>query len=91
MNVLPMVNKALALYQGRGDVAAAERYCKEALSIDPECEAAVGTLAQLSIQQGKTELAAEYLAKQVDLARNEGELVSALSYQFVRLHIFIVY
>lgn len=89
MNVLPMVNKALALYQGRNDVDGAEKFCRDALEVDGECEAAVATLAQLNIQQGKTEEAAQYLAKQVELARSEGELVSALSYQFVRVSLFL--
>ncbi|TFY55102.1 hypothetical protein EVG20_g9442, partial [Dentipellis fragilis] len=39
MNVLPLVNKGLAMYQWKQDIAAAERCCHEALRIDPECEA----------------------------------------------------
>jgi len=52
-NVLPLVNKGLALYQWKQDISAAERCCHEALRIDNECEAAVATLAQLSLQQSK--------------------------------------
>ncbi|KAJ7119668.1 mitochondrial outer membrane translocase receptor TOM70 [Mycena epipterygia] len=81
-NVLPLVNKGLALYQWKQDVGAAERCCNEALEMDPECEAAVATLAQLSLQQGKIETAIEMFARQAELARSEPELASALTYQY---------
>ncbi|KAJ7302106.1 hypothetical protein DFH08DRAFT_94254 [Mycena albidolilacea] len=81
-NVLPLVNKGLALYQWKQDVGAAERCCAEALRLDPECEAAVATLAQLSLQQGKIERAVEMFARQAELARSEPELASALTYQY---------
>ncbi|KAJ7235087.1 hypothetical protein B0H12DRAFT_1058216 [Mycena haematopus] len=81
-NVLPLVNKGLALYQWKQDVGAAERCCNEALRLDPECEAAVATLAQLSLQQGKIEKAVEMFARQAELARSEPELASALTYQY---------
>ena len=84
MNVLPMVNKGLALFQWKQDVEAAEKCCQEALEIDPECEAAVATLAQLSLQQGKIDVAMRMFDKQVQLARSEPELVGALNYQYVR-------
>jgi import receptor subunit TOM70 len=83
MNVLPMVNKGLALYQWKQDIHGAEESCQEALQIDPECEAAVATLAQLSLQQGDLKKAVEMFQRQVDLARSEPELASALTYKFV--------
>lgn len=76
------MNKGLALYQWKQDIAAAERCCQEALQIDPECEAAVATLAQLSLQQGKTDQAMEMFRRQAELARSEPELVNALTYQY---------
>jgi import receptor subunit TOM70 len=82
MNVLPLVNKGLALYQWKQDLAAAEELCQEALSIDSECEAAVATLAQLSLQQGKIESAVEMFGKHAGLARTEPELVNALTYEY---------
>jgi mitochondrial import receptor subunit TOM70 len=82
-NVLPLVNKGLAVYQWKQDIAAAERCCNEALRIDPECEAAVATLAQLSLQQSKIERAVEMFDRQADLARSEPELVNALTYRYV--------
>ena len=78
-----MVNKGLAMFQWQQDVAAAEKCCQEALEIDPECEAAVATLAQLSLQQGKIDIAMKMFDKQSQLARSEPELVSALTYQYV--------
>jgi len=54
------------------------------LRIDPECEAAVATLAQLSLQQGKVEQAMVMFERQIELSRSELELSNALSYQIVR-------
>jgi len=82
MNVLPLVNKGLALFQWKQDVDAAERCCNEALRTDPECEAAVATLAQLSLQQGKIDVAVRMFERHTELARNEPELVNALTYQY---------
>ncbi|KAF8346257.1 hypothetical protein F5887DRAFT_960979 [Amanita rubescens] len=81
-NVLPLVNKGLTLFQWKQDAGAAERCCNEALRIDPECEAAIATLAQLNLQQGKIDKAAEMFEKQVQLARNEPELNNALTYKY---------
>jgi len=81
-NVLPLVNKGLALYQWKQDIGAAEACCDEALRIDPDCDAAVATLAQLSLQQSKIQRAMEMFKKQVDLARTEPELQNALTYQY---------
>ncbi|GLB36923.1 putative mitochondrial outer membrane translocase receptor TOM70 [Lyophyllum shimeji] len=84
-NVLPLVNKGLALYQWKQDIGAAERCCAEALRLDPECEAAVAMLAQLSLQQSKIEQAVEYFGRQLVLAKSEPELVSALTYQYASM------
>jgi len=82
VNVLPLVNKGLAIFQWKQDVAVAEQCCNQALQIDEECEAAVATLAQLSLQQGKSERAIELFARQAELARTEPELISALTFQY---------
>jgi import receptor subunit TOM70 len=83
MNVLPLVNKGLALFQWKQDTGAAERCCQEALELDNACEAAVATLAQLSLQQGKIEEAVRMFERNAELARNETELANALTYQYV--------
>ena len=88
-NVLSYVNKGLAQYQWNQDIGAAERCCNEALKIDPECEAAVATLAQLSLQQGKIEQAMVMFERQIQLSRSEPELANALSYQIVRIADFL--
>lgn len=80
-NVLPYVNKALALFQWKQDINAAESLCKEALAIDPDCDVAVATLAQLSLQQGKIEDAITWFEKSASLARTEGELINAITYE----------
>lgn len=83
-NVLALVNKGLALFQWKQDITAAEECCNEALQIDPECEAAVATLAQLNLQQSKIANAMEMFKRQADIARTEPELINALTYQYVR-------
>lgn len=109
MNVLPLINKALAIFQEKSDFAEAEKLCQKALiselhirpsvhshsqlsclatksdiltctSVDPECDIAVATMAQLLLQQGKVVEALKYFERAADLARTEGELVNALSY-----------
>lgn len=85
MNVLPLVNKALAIYQWKQDSVVAERMCREALAIDADCEAAVATLAQLSLQQGNIDAAVEMFSRHADIARSEPELANALTYKYVRI------
>ena len=85
MNVLPLVNKGLALFQWKGDIQAAETCVAEAVRIAPDSEAAVATLAQLNLQQNKIDEAVKLFERQADLARSEPELISALTYKYVRL------
>lgn len=80
MNVLPLINKALALFQWKQDFSEAEELCKKALIIDPECDIAVATMAQLLLQQGKVPEALKYFERAAELSRTEGEIVNALSY-----------
>lgn len=82
-NVLPLVNKGLALFQFKQDISATEQCCQEALRIDSEPDAAVATLAQLSLQQGMIDFAIEMLDRQAELARTEPELVGALTYKYI--------
>lgn len=80
MNVLPLINKALALFQWKQDFKEAEDLCQKALAIDPECDIAVATMAQLLLQQNKVPEALKYFERAAELARTEGEIVNALSY-----------
>ena len=80
MNVLPLINKALAIFQWKQDFAEAEDLCQKALIIDPECDIAVATMAQLLLQQGKVTDALKYFEQAAELSRTEGEVVNALSY-----------
>ncbi|KAH6840747.1 hypothetical protein B0I37DRAFT_399808 [Chaetomium sp. MPI-CAGE-AT-0009] len=80
MNVLPLINKSLAVFQWKQDFSEAEKLCEKALIIDPECDIAVATMAQLLLQQGKVTEALRYFERAAELARTEGELVNALSY-----------
>lgn len=83
MNVLPLVNKALAVYQWQQDLATSERLLKEALAIDPECDSAIATLAQLTLQQGKLDDAIELFDRHAKIARTEPELEQALTFKYV--------
>ncbi|KAK0384944.1 hypothetical protein NLU13_7423 [Sarocladium strictum] len=80
MNVLPLINKALALFQWKQDFKEAEKLCQKALIIDPECDIAVATMAQLLLQQNNVPGALKYFERAAELARTEGEIVNALSY-----------
>ncbi|KJZ78638.1 Mitochondrial import receptor subunit tom-70 [Hirsutella minnesotensis 3608] len=80
MNVLPLINKALALFQWKQDFKEAEKLCEKALIIDPECDIAVATMAQLLLQQNNVTEALKYFERAAELARTEGEIVNALSY-----------
>lgn len=80
-NVLPMINKALALFQWKQDMETAETLCRKALDKDPDCDVAVATLAQLSLQQGKIQEAITYFERSAQIARTEPELINAITYE----------
>ncbi|TRX90284.1 hypothetical protein FHL15_008829 [Xylaria flabelliformis] len=80
MNVLPLINKALTLFQQKSEFTEAEQLCNKALIIDPECDIAVATMAQLLLNQGKITEALKYFERAAELARTPGEIVNALSY-----------
>ena len=48
--------------------------------VDPECDIAVATMAQLLLQQGKVTEALKYFERAAELSRTEAEIVNALSY-----------
>lgn len=81
-NVLPMINKALLLFQWKSDLVGAETLCRQALEIDPECDVAVSTLAQLSMQQGKIDECIGWFERSSQIARTLPELVSAITYEY---------
>ncbi|KDN38046.1 putative mitochondrial precursor protein import receptor tom70 [Tilletiaria anomala UBC 951] len=80
-NVLPMINKALLLFQWKTDLAGAEELCRKALEIDPDCDVAVATLAQLCLQQGRIPESIEFFARSAQIARTEPELINAITYE----------
>ncbi|KDE09717.1 hypothetical protein MVLG_00120 [Microbotryum lychnidis-dioicae p1A1 Lamole] len=80
-NALPLVNKALAVFQWKQDFAQAEKICREALEIDEQCDVAVATLAQLLLQQNKVHDAVKMFELSAQVSRTEPELVNALTYE----------
>ncbi|KAG8849648.1 TOM (translocase of outer membrane) complex component [Tulasnella sp. 330] len=82
INVLPMVNKALALYQWKQDINAAAELCEEALVIDPECDAAIATLAQLYLQNSRLDDAIEMFEKHAKIARTGAELEQCFTFEY---------
>ncbi|CAB11072.1 putative mitochondrial import receptor subunit tom70 [Schizosaccharomyces pombe] len=80
MSAMPLINKALAVFQWKKDISQAENLCRQALSADPECDIAIASMAQFLLQQGKAREALEYFEKSAQLARTESEMVNAFSY-----------
>ena len=50
------------------------------VTVDPDCDVAIATIAQLLLQQGKVTDALEYFQRAAELGRTEGEIVNAMSY-----------
>lgn len=48
--------------------------------VDPECDIAVATLAQLLLQEGKVPEALKYFERASEMARTEAEVINAISY-----------
>jgi import receptor subunit TOM70 len=71
------------MFQWKQNIDDAEVLCQEALNIDPDCDVAVATLAQLSLQQGKIDEAIKWFEKSGKLARTEGELVNAITCEWL--------
>lgn len=90
LNVLPMVNKALCVFQWRQDFDTAEQLCADALQQDESCDVAVATYAQLLLQRNKIREAVEMFARGAALARTEPELVNALNFELVRCAVLIL-
>ncbi|RCI08205.1 hypothetical protein L249_6346 [Ophiocordyceps polyrhachis-furcata BCC 54312] len=80
INVLPLINKSLALFHWKQDFDEPQKLCQKALIIDPDCDIAVATMAQLLLQQNNVAEAVKYFERAADLARTEGEVINALSY-----------
>ena len=55
-------------------------YIANKSTVDPECDIAVATMAQLLLQQGKVTEALKYFERAAELSRTEMEIVNALSY-----------
>ncbi|KAK4058141.1 TOM (translocase of outer membrane) complex component [Microbotryomycetes sp. JL221] len=80
-NALPLVNKALAIFQWKQDFGEAEKICREAIDIDEQCDVAIATLAQLLLQQNKVHDAVKMFERSAEMARTEPELINALTYE----------
>lgn len=74
MNVLPLVNKSLALFQWKKDGASAEKFCLEALESDPLCEAAFATLGQIYLAQQDFDKALEKFRELTKISSNAPQL-----------------
>ncbi|RUS17097.1 hypothetical protein BC937DRAFT_90417 [Endogone sp. FLAS-F59071] len=79
-NPLPYINKALLVLQFQHNLTGAEELCRQALEVDPNCDVAIATLAQLLLQQGRTADAIKWYEKTVELAKTEAELTNAVSF-----------
>ncbi|RKP08468.1 hypothetical protein THASP1DRAFT_15652, partial [Thamnocephalis sphaerospora] len=79
-NALAWVNRALLCMQQRSDASAAEELLLKAIEVDDECEAAMVSLAQLYLQQGKLKDALKLFERGVELARTEQEISTMVGY-----------
>jgi len=68
------------MFQWKSDVVIAEKLCREALDIDPECDAAIATLSQLTLQQGRLVDAIEMFERHSKIVRTEAELEQTVSF-----------
>ncbi|KAL1914341.1 uncharacterized protein VTP21DRAFT_8980 [Calcarisporiella thermophila] len=80
-HAIPYVNKALLAAQRDHNLAEAEKLCRKALQVDPDSDAALATLTQILLQQGKQAEANECIERSIELARTEAELSNAISYR----------
>lgn len=80
LNVLPMVNKALAVFSKTQDISAADELCRKAVTLDPASDVALSTLAQLCLQQSKVEEAVDLFERTAKISRTEAERIQALSF-----------
>lgn len=79
-NVMPLINKALAVFQWKKDMSQAEELCRRALMLDSESDVALATLSQFLLTQGKAKDALQYFQRSAEVARTEAEIINALSY-----------
>jgi len=82
INVLPMVNKATALYHWKTDAVGAETLCKEALGIDPLCDGAYAALGQMYLQMHHYEKAIAAFRQLLDVSTNMGQIAMALYHSY---------
>lgn len=83
MNVLPLVNKSLALFQWKKDGASAEQFCLEALQCDPLCEAAFATLGQIYLAQQDFDKALERFRDLTKISSNAPQLALTFYHIYV--------
>jgi import receptor subunit TOM70 len=65
--------------QWKQDSNEAERLLMQALDIDPDCDTAIITMAQLTLQRGNPEPAIKWFERSGKLARTQPELENALT------------
>ena len=80
---MPIVNKALVMVQWKQDSAEAEKLLMQALDLDPDCDTAIITMAQLTLQRGDPEGAIKWFERSGKLARTQGELENALTCELI--------
>lgn len=77
-NVLPLVNKALVLFQSSNAVDECIVLCLKAVTLDPLSDVANATLAQVYLQNQQIKEAYGCLMRSVELARTVPEMVQHL-------------
>lgn len=83
INVVPLINKALAIASsstGPAGINSAIELCRKAAAIDPASDVAIGTLAQFCLQIGQNSEAIELFERNADLARTRAEQIQAITF-----------
>ena len=85
-----MVNKATAVFHWKSDTEGAESLCKEALEIDPLCDAAFAALGQMYLQMHDYDKAITAFHQHLAVSTNMGQIAVALYHRYVSQKYFSV-
>lgn len=76
---LPYINKAMLYLQAQQRPVEAEELIRKAIKVDPLCDIAYTQLAQILLQQQRTDEALAVYEQAIDVTRSEPELINAIA------------
>ncbi|KAG8952584.1 TOM (translocase of outer membrane) complex component [Tulasnella sp. 419] len=84
INVLPIVYKAVALFEWKHAVEDSEEILQEAVRIEPEYDFAIDILAQLYLRTNRLEEASEVVQRHVNIVRTRAERQKILQIYYAK-------